>query len=80
MNPFLVCHNHNYTSENKVIVTSRFSGLRAKQHELTQHIAYQGYCNTDQNAGCVFSVVSPSESQFSFFFSFYLTLWAKVPN
>lgn len=74
MNLFLVRHNNNYTSENRVIVTPRCSGLRAKQHELTQHIAYQGNCNTDQNAGCVFSVVSPSESQIFFFF---LTLWGK---
>ncbi len=67
---FLVQHNHSYTSENRIIVTSGCSDLHAKQHELTQHIAYHGYCKTDQNAGCVFSVVSPSKSQlFSFFFS-----------
>lgn len=55
-------------SENRIIVTPRCSEQHAKQHELTQHIVYRGYCNTDQNAGCGFSVVSPSQS---FFFPFF---------
>lgn len=74
MNLFLVQHNHNYTSENRILVTSRCSGLRAKQHELAQHIAYQGYCNTDENAGCLFSVVSRTQSQL---FLYYQLLQAK---
>lgn len=55
----------------------RCSEQHAKQHELTQHIVYRGYCNTDQNAGCGFSVVSPSQSFFFPFFFLNVTLRGK---
>lgn len=42
MDLFLVHHNHSCTSENRIMVTSRCSGLHAKQHELcTKDIATQ---------------------------------------
>lgn len=68
-NPRLVRRDHNYASENRIVVTSRCSGLCAKQHELTQHTAYRGYCNTHQNAWlCVSCCLTLHQSQFFCFF------------
>lgn len=61
MNLSPVQHDGKKTCENRNIATSRCSGSRAKRRELTQHIAYRRYCNTDHNVGRVRSVVSLSQ-------------------
>lgn len=63
--------HHNYASKNTIIATSRCSGLHAKQQEFTQHIVYQGFGNTEENVGCVLSVISPPLPQLFIWFFFY---------